>query len=152
MERRKWNLIVFNVPEPKSTESSQRKVEDWEFFNSLIDHIGIDPVDVTDVVRLGAKTSDKLRPLRVQLNNLGHRRSVLANAKKLRDLSSDIFKGIYDLSVKERQAQKKLRSELARRKENGETDIFIRRGRIMKQRNSDHSQWSTSELMDNQSA
>ena len=139
----------------KSTESSQRKVEDREFFNSLIDHIGIDPVDVTDVVRLGAKTSDKLRPLRVQLNNLGHRRSVLANAKKLRDSSSDIFKGIYinpDLSVKERQAQKKLMSELARRKENGETDIFICRGRIMKQRNSDHSQGSTLELMDDQSA
>ena len=152
MERRKWNLIVFNVPEPKSTESSQRKVE---FFNSLIDHIGIDPVDVTNVVRLGAKTSDKLRPLRVQLNNLGHRRSVLANAKKLRNSSSDIFKRIYinpDLSVKERQAQKKLRSELARRKENGETDIFIRRGRIMKPLNSDHSQGSTSELMDDQSA
>ena len=54
--------------------------------------------------------------------------------------------------MKERQAQKKLRSELARRKENGETDIFIRRGRIMKQRNSDHSQGSTSELMDDQSA
>ena len=155
MERRKWNLIVFNAPEPKSTESSQRKAEDREFFNSLIDHIGIDPVDVIDVVRLGAKTSDKLRPLRVQFNNLGHRRSVLVNAKKLRDSSSDVFKGVYinpDLSVKERQVQRNLRSELARRKENGESDIFIRRGRIVKQRNSSHSRGSTSELMDDQSA
>ena len=109
MERRKWNLIVFNVPEPKSTESSQRKVEDREFFNSLIDHIGVVSVDLTDF-RLGAKHLDKLCPLRVQFNNLGHRRSLLANAKKLHDLSSDIFKRIYinpDLSVKERQAQKK---------------------------------------------
>ena len=104
---------------------------------------------------MGAKTSDKLRPLRVQFNNLGHRRSVLVNAKKLRDSSSDVFKGVYinpDLSVKERQVQRNLRSELARRKENGESDIFIRRGRIVKQRNSGHSRGSTSELMDDQSA
>ena len=42
MERRKWNLIVFNMPESKSTESSKRKAEDREFFNSLIDDIGVD--------------------------------------------------------------------------------------------------------------
>ena len=31
LERRKWNLIVFNVPESKSTESSQRNTEDRDF-------------------------------------------------------------------------------------------------------------------------
>lgn len=154
MERRKWNLIIFNVPESKSIESSQRKAEDREFFNSLINDIGVDPVDVIDVVRLGAKTPNKLRPLRVQFNNLSHRRSVLVNAKKLRNSSSDVFKGIYinpDLSVKERQAQRKLRLELAKRKENGESDIFIRRGRIVKQHSSNHPRESTSEIMEDQS-
>ena len=153
MERRKWNLIVFIVPESKAIESSQRKTEDREFFNSLIDDIGVNLVDVIDVVRLGAKTPNKLHSLRVQFNNLGHRRLVLANAKKLCDSSSDVFKGIYinpDLSVKERQAQRKLRSELARRKENGESGIFIRGGCIVKQHSSGHSQESTSESMDDQ--
>ena len=110
---------------------------------------------VIDIVHLGAKTSDKLRPLRVQFNNLGHRRSVLVNAKKLRDSSSDVFKGVYidpNLSVKERQVQNNLRSQLTKRKENGESDIFIRRGYIVKQRNSGHSWGSTSELMDDKSA
>ena len=135
------------------------KTEDRKFFNSLTDNIGVGPVDVTDIIRLGAKTSNKIRPLRVQFNNLGHRRSVLINAKKLRDSSSDLFKGIFinpDLSMKERQAQKELRSELARRKENGEPDIFIRRGRIVKSTRSSkrivsHPQQSTSETMDDQS-
>ena len=63
--------------------------------HSLIDHMGIDPVDVINVVYLGAKTSDKLRPLRVQFNNLGHRRSVLVIAKEFRDSSADVFKGVY---------------------------------------------------------
>ena len=136
IERRKWNVIVFNAPEPKSADISQRKTEDREFFNSLVEDIGIAPVDIADVTRLGAKVANKSRPLRVQLNNLSQRRSVLSNAKKLRNSSSRSFKEIFinpDLSPKERQAQKELRSELARRKEAGESGIFIRRGRIVKQ-------------------
>lgn len=97
--------------------------------------IGVGPVDIVDVVRLGAKTPNKLRPLRVQFNNIGQRRSVLANAKRLRDVSHNTFKKVYvnpDLSQKQRQAQWELRQELARRKEQGETDIIIRKGHIVK--------------------
>ena len=57
-----------------------------------------------------------------------------------------------NLSVKERQVQRNLRLELARRKENGESDIFICRGHIVKQHHSGHSWGSTLELMDDQSA
>ena len=32
MERRKWNLIVFNVPEPECIEFSERKAKDREMF------------------------------------------------------------------------------------------------------------------------
>ena len=101
-----------------------------------MEDIGIAPVDIADVTRLGAKVANKSCPLRVQLNNLSQRRSVLSNAKKLRNSSSRSFKEIFinpDLSPKERQAQKELRLELARRKEAGESGIFIRRGRIVKQ-------------------
>ena len=103
---------------------------------------------------MDASTPNKLRPIRVQFANLSHRRSVLVNAKKLQDSSSDVFKGIYinpDLSVRKRQTQRKLRSELARRKENGEFNIFIRRGRILKRRSPDQQQGSTSEAMEDQS-
>ena len=159
IERRKWNVIVFNVPEPKSVDISQRKTEDIEFFNSLVEDICIAPVDIADVARLGAKVSSKSRPLRVQFNNLSHRRSVLSNAKKLRDSSSRLFKEIFinpDLSWKERQAQKDLRSELARRKEAGESGIYIRRGRIVKQNKTVNQSVSNpqevpSEVMDDQS-
>ena len=66
-----------------------------ELFKSLTDDIGVDSVEITDVVRLGTSTPNKLRLLRIQFANLNHRRSVLVNAKKLRDSSSDVFKGIY---------------------------------------------------------
>ena len=159
IERQKLNVIVFNVPEPKSADISQRKTEDREFFNSLVEDIGIAPVDIADVTHPGAKIANKSRPLRVQLNNLSQRRSVLSNAKKLRNSSSRSFKEIFinpDLSPKERQAQKELRSELARRKEAGESGIFIRRGRIVKQNKSINQAVSNprevpSEDMDDQS-
>ena len=123
-------------------------------FDAFVEDIGAGPVDLIDVVRLGAKSSNKLRPLRVQFNNLGHRRSVLANAKRLRDSSSDVFKGIYinpNLSVKDIQEQRKLREELNRRKENGETNIFICRGHIVKQRSLSNPGESTLESIADQS-
>ena len=92
LERRKWNVIAFNVLESKSIGSSQRKAEDRENFKSLIDDIGLDSIEIIDAVRLGASTPNKLHPLRVQYANLSQRRSFLVNAKKLRDSSSDVFK------------------------------------------------------------
>ena len=119
--------------------------------------IGVGSVDIAEVVRL---TVNKIRPLRVQFTNLSHRRSVLVNAKRLRDSSSGVFRGIYinpDLSVKERQAQRELRLELTGRKENGESGIFIHGGHIIKfirpeNHTSGHPQRPTLEAMDDQSA
>ena len=67
---------------------------------------------------------------------------VLANARKLRDSMSAVFKKVYinpELSRQQRHTQWELRRELARRKKEGETGIFIRRGRTVKQsRSNDH--------------
>ena len=81
------------------TYISQRKTEDREFFNFLVDDIGIAPVDVVDVVHLGAKVANKIRPVRVQFNNLSHRRSVLGNAKKLHNSSSSHFKENFSTQI-----------------------------------------------------
>ena len=48
-------------------------------------------MDIADVTCLGAKVANKFCPLRVQFNNLSHKRSALGNAKKLRDSSSWLF-------------------------------------------------------------
>ena len=61
---------------------------------------------------------------------------MLIKAKKLRDSESAVMKNVCinpDLSVKERQVQKNLRKELTRRKQNGESNLKIRRGKIVKQ-------------------
>ena len=50
---------------------SQKKQEDGE---SLVDDIGVAPVDFVDIACLGAKVANKLRLLRVKFNNWSHRR------------------------------------------------------------------------------
>ena len=150
MESRQWNLIIYNAPESESTDSAVRKSEDKNFFDSLIDSIDVGPVDIVNIVRLGARSSGKLQPLRVQFNSMEHRRT---NARKLRDSSSNVFKKVYinpDLSRQQRHTQWELRQELARRKEGGETGIFIHRGCIVKQ-SGPNSHSSTVE-MDHQNA
>ena len=55
----------FNVPEPKSIPKETRG---WSN-QSLVDDIGVAPVDFVDVACLGAKVANKLRLLRVKFNN-----------------------------------------------------------------------------------
>ena len=132
-EMRKSNIIIFNIPEPKSVDSAQWKKEDIAVINAIAEELGSTALDFVGVVRLGAKSSDKNRPLKVQLNSLSQRRFLLMKAKELR--KSKQFSNMYinpDLSYKERQALKELRQELVRRKTAGEKDIFIRRGQIVK--------------------
>ena len=52
--------MKLNVPEPESIEFFQRKAEDRELFNFLIEDFGIGPVDEIDAVWLCAKSSNKL--------------------------------------------------------------------------------------------
>ena len=60
------------MPEPKSLP---KETEDGEFFNqSLVDDVGAAPVDIVDVACLGGKVANKLCSLRLQFNNLSHRR------------------------------------------------------------------------------
>ena len=39
------------------------KVKGRDFINALVDSIGAGPIDIVDVVHLGAKSSNKLHPL-----------------------------------------------------------------------------------------
>ena len=140
-ERRKLNLIFRNVPESQVKEPASRVADDIKLVSEITKEIGVDHVEVVNAVRLGQRKNDSSvsRLLRVQVSNLNVKRDILSNAKKLRNVKREPFKGIYinpDLSIKERNAQKELRDELKRRKDAGEAHLKIVRGRIV---NSDQS-------------
>ena len=149
-ERRKLNLIFHKIPEPSSTDTAQRREDDKKFVFNVVKEIDVKDVDNITNVRLGQFSESRVRLLKVEVGNLTLRRSILANAKKLRNANSEQLRKIYitpDLSYQERMHQKNLRSELQRRKDSGESNLVIRRGQIVtasRAANMDHSPSSLS--------
>ena len=83
--------------------------------------------------RVGKRSDDKPRLLIVSLENTDTKSELLKMASELRHLST--WKRIYvtpDLTKKERDESKRLREELTSRCLAGETDITIRRERIVR--------------------
>ena len=102
----KLNLILYNVPESQSGDTSVRKTHDTKFISDIANKTEAGKIDVTNITQLGKKDKDKHRLMKVQVANLSQKRKLLVNAKKLKQCSGD-FQNIYlspDLSYNERQA------------------------------------------------
>ena len=80
------NLIVFNLDESTSRETSERKQYDLDKFIELCNKIGAQEVDVKLTLRLGNYKQSKTRALKVILNNKRQRKEILDNAKKIKSL------------------------------------------------------------------
>ena len=125
-ERRKYNLIVYNLPEP-----SEQDADKSEFIN-LCKVISDLDIIVTKVIRLGKRFEDKCRPLLVGVEDLSHKTTVLARAPSLRHHTQ--YKDIYiapDLTKFQREKNRKLVNELKHRKANGENNLVISNGTIV---------------------
>ena len=90
------------------------------------------------ITRIGKRIrgKDETRPMRVTMKTVQDRKRVLDRIKEMRLNKEDRIVDIFiqpDLSQDERAERKKLRTELMARREAGENDLIIRRGRIWKQ-------------------
>jgi len=139
MRRRKVNVIVHGLGEPKGTSAAERENEDKDTTEELLHVLSCDTISVNQVTRLGAAPSDltvKPRPLRISFKSELSRDLVLKKAKNLRGKEggwSRVF--IHqDLTPKQREARKKLVQELQDRKSNGETNLIIVNGKIITRR------------------
>ena len=132
-ERRKLNVVVHNLPESDAMSVSERSECDKELFKDVIKE-GLNLiVHPTRSFRAGKKLGDRPRLLIVSLASEEVKGDLLRMAPQLRYLST--WERIYvtpDLSKKEREEGKKLRIELTARKHAGESDIMIKRGKIVK--------------------
>ena len=126
-ESRKCNLIVYNLLEGSTPNAETKK----SLFTNLCNSLNLE-VHITTVTRLGKKTPDKNRPLRVCLDNEVTKRRVLSQSAKLR-LNPD-WKNVYvnpDMTLAERNANRLLRQELRERRNKGEKNLVIRRNKIV---------------------
>jgi len=139
IERRIKNVIVHGVPESQVDSSDQRVEEDLAVLAAMFQEVGTEEVQVESVVRLGKRNTDSAhpRPMKVVLNAVDGKVKLLRNAKNLRSKQDGGWSKIFihqDLTPRQREARKPLVAELKQRKANGENDLIIYNGKVIKRR------------------
>ena len=135
-EQRKLNVIVHHLLESKLGTLEDRKRDDSDTVQSLISEALHVDIDVENVFRLGAFSRDqqRTRPVRFTVQNMEGKRRVLSASKNLKNVEG--YSNIYftpDLTRSQRETAFKLREERRRRIAEGEENLVIRRGKIIKQ-------------------
>ena len=124
-DKRKFNVVLMGVPEVSDEEDLNvaRKMLDV-----IVEEI---KVDFEVIGRIGRK-GERQRPLRIKLKDMEDRRRVLARAKNLK--KADGMQGYYivpDLTKIQQEDDKKLRNEVRRLREAGNTFARISRGVVV---------------------
>lgn len=139
---REGNLIIYNVPESEAATSKDRRSHDENMCEKLfVEGVRIDKQDfnMTNVIRLGKITPDqqneKPRPILVKFQNSRQKWNILKNAKNLKGYENNGMNRISivpDLTIKEREIDRKLRNDLKAKKDMGENDWYIKGGKLVK--------------------
>ena len=131
-DKRKKNIILHNLPEPRAGTLEQRSQEDINQFLEMVKETFRLRVSVAKSFRVGKANPDKPRLLVVTLENEDVKHELLKMAPQLRH--SVRWGNIYlspDQTKVEREASRKLRDELRSRRAAGEQSLVIRNGRIV---------------------
>ena len=137
-KRRKTNVIIHGLSEPTAVQSDDRRNEDYDQIQELLHTLSCDEVSVNHITRLGPPTDEcatKPRPVKLDLASEEARNYVLKHAKNLRATSNDKWKKVFlhqDLTPKERDIRRGLVQQLKLRKANGEQNLIIVNGKIIK--------------------
>ena len=135
-QNRRNNLLVFGVPESEgSDDEDPNSLRDDDQIESIFTNLGATAEKLRPMkfFRLGRR-SGRPRPIKLLFSSFEEKQSVLRAAPLLSRLQpSNPLRRIYikpDMSLREQAEERKLRSELKERKEQGE-DVTIRNGKIV---------------------
>ena len=88
IDNRRYNIIVFGLPESKAAENEQKKEEDIKRIVGLtknICQVNITEEAISKVIRLGKINEEKKRPLLITLKEEAKKRELFQNLNKIRD-------------------------------------------------------------------
>ena len=155
-ENRKNNVILFNIKEVQNETKQQRDTLCWKALQYT--EVDLDEDSVVEVVRLGRLVNQGMgstrsgddaqnealgpnivvgppRPLLVKLRSVDLKWAVVKNSKKLKSAQDEEYKKVKivpDQTLREKERYKQLKNELQERLDAGETNLFIRDGKIQK--------------------
>ena len=132
---KKQNLIMYGVMENDKTNEEESMKKDEEQLAKIFQDMDIQE-EPTEFFRLGkTKAAGKERPILVKMKTERACHKVLRSSKLLKNSTErEINKVIIgrDLTLRQREMNKKLSEDLKRRRNEGEKDIIIRNGKIIK--------------------
>lgn len=123
------NLILYNVPESNSDNTTDRIAQDSNLVCDVISSInsGNNIIKPLKVIRLGIRDLNNTRPIKAIFASPAEAFDILKSKKKLLSLlPPSIIRISSDRTLHQRNYMKKLRGELETRKTNGETDLIIK--------------------------
>ena len=125
------------MEEPSTDGAHERASKDAENFKVMIRETMKIVVHTTKCFRVGRRREERPRLLIVSVDDLDTKHEILRHARDLRGI--DNYGNIFitpDLtkSEREREQGKKTRDELARRREAGEKDLVIWRGKNIQEK------------------
>lgn len=132
-EKRRLNLIIHNVEESKAVDGATRKKDDISKCSDIFrTYLGVSAT-IDKAFRLGKKSSEA-RLLKVSLNDVQHKSTILKNKLKLRSSNNPShIRKIFitpDLTPFEQKQNKELRQKLADMNKN-ENRYIIKNGKIV---------------------
>ena len=133
--KREENVVVIGMEEGNDVEK----------INELLTELEVN-VKTTDMIirRLGKPKPQIKRPILIKPKNKENdlRRQMFRNAKKLKNTSKEHLKKVIitnDMTVAEREKNRKLREDLKKRREAGEENLIIRNCKIVKRTSSEEN-------------
>ncbi len=138
-EKRKLNLVIFNLPESQGVSKEEVKENDTKsiqnIVNSILPETEAKEIKIKDPVRLGpANLGKKPRILKFSVNSEEAKNSIIKNAVKVNKKETANKDKVYinpDYTNKERDLNKKLRQELKERIGKGEENLVIRNWKVV---------------------
>jgi hypothetical protein len=138
-EKRRNNLIIRGI---KETKDCDEKEEVDKILEALVEEVNIKYEIVGRVGRLESDRGDiRSRPLRIRIEEVEHKRRLLARGKNLKEAKDDMLRRVYvapDLTRMQQEEDKKLRDKVKELREDEmkndkeRTNIKIVRGEIVR--------------------
>lgn len=131
-ERRKNNLMIFNLKESNKGAPKERYEYDEEKCRELFRMLGTMEIGIETVVRIGKPTPNRDRPLLIKLTQVRDTKLIMQAKSRLKTL--DGFSKVFverDLTVAEREQNKELRRELYEKRDIGNAWYIIRGGKVV---------------------
>ena len=132
-DQKKNNIIMYNLPEGTDQDEEKNKTDDLDKAKEVLKFVNsevkTENYDKSKIMRIGPKRSNKVRPVKIIMENQDCKNNILRNARNLKE--SEKFSKIglsFDKTRKQQEEYRKLKEKLEehKKKDDGKDYVIFR--------------------------